>query len=164
MQLVRAEPSLKGRKFFTLLDFESPDDVVFVTGHPKPLHHTRRAHTGRGAVALGSASKINLESVLMGKTLPGDWTLVGGYVWCERAASVDLRCTVAGVALHHTIEVPARQWTPAFIDPSCDPGRLMCIQRAAPTPRICQISICKGPSMQDENRQRRIRRSKYQSR
>src|SRR2546423_4947566 len=79
MQLLRAEPMLKQRRFNTLLDFESPDDAVFVASQPAATREHRHAHTGKGSGAIGTSAKINLASVMLGRPFPGDWTLVGGY-------------------------------------------------------------------------------------
>ncbi|HEX3359327.1 MAG TPA: hypothetical protein VHS31_20275 [Tepidisphaeraceae bacterium] len=116
MQLLRAEPSLKQRKFNTLLDFESADDAVFVSTKPAAAQNLQHAHTGKASVVLGSEAKINLSSVMSAGAFPGDWTLVGGYLWSEHAASVELRCTVGKAESHRTIDLPAKKWTAAFVD------------------------------------------------
>src|SRR6185369_5309170 len=73
MQLLRAEPSLRGRKFNTLLSFETADDTVFVTSNPAAEQNPGRAHTGRASARVGSTGTINIASVMMGRPFPGDW-------------------------------------------------------------------------------------------
>jgi len=116
MQLLRAEPGLKQRRFNTLLDFEKADDLVFVKSHPDATTEMRRAHTGKASGAIGTAAQINLASVMVGRPFPADWTLAGGYIRCDRAATIDMRCTTAGHETHRTVDIPAGKWTPAFLD------------------------------------------------
>src|SRR5215469_4623531 len=79
MQLLRAEPMLKQRKFNTLLDFESPNDLVFVETTPPAAQEHRHAHTGHASCAMGSSATIKLGSVMLGRPFPADWTLAGAY-------------------------------------------------------------------------------------
>ena len=116
LQLLRAEPSLKGEKFYTLLDFESEDDIVFVASKPAAQQNFRHAHTGKASAAIGTSAKINLGSVLLGRAFPGDWTLVGGYVWSERPATVHVHCHVGGAEVQNSLELAGGKWTPAFVD------------------------------------------------
>jgi hypothetical protein len=116
LQLLRAEPSLKQRKFITLLDFESPDDAIFVTAQPAAKQNLDHAHTGKASVTIGKDAKINLSSVMSGAAFPGDWTLVGGYLWSEHPATVEIKCTVGKVESKRTLDLPAKKWTPAFAD------------------------------------------------
>jgi hypothetical protein len=116
LQLQRAEPSLKGEKYYTLLDFESADDTVFVESKPAAQQDSRHAHTGKASAAIGTSAKINLGSVLAGQNFPGDWTLVGGYVWSERPTTVHVHCRVGSAEVQNTVESPGGKWTPAFVD------------------------------------------------
>ena len=59
MQLLRAEPMLKQRKFNTLLDFESPNDLVFVGTQPAAVDEVGVGDVGHGgkSSALRAAEK-----------------------------------------------------------------------------------------------------------
>src|SRR5437762_4071413 len=116
MQLLRAEPMLKQRKFNTLLDFESPNDLVFVATQPAAAQERRHAHTGHVSCAIGSTATINLASVMLGRPFPADWTLAGAYLWSGRDATVEIDCVAGGAQSQRQITVPANKWTPAFVD------------------------------------------------
>src|SRR6185436_7583010 len=116
MQLLRAEPSLRGRRFNTLLSFESADDVVFISAQPDASQNPSRAHTGHASVSAGTTAKINLGSVMVGRPFPGDWTLVGGYFFSEKPAKITLNLTCGAAEATRTVELAAGKWTRAFVD------------------------------------------------
>jgi hypothetical protein len=137
MQILRAEPSLRGKRFNTLLDFESPNDLVFVSSHPPVQSQPRHAHTGKLSANFGSAAKVNLGSVMVDRTFPGDWTLAGGYLWSDRPAIANVRCTVNGMEAKHTVELPGGKWTPAFVD----------LTQMTPMPASMQADASAEPSL-----------------
>src|SRR6266550_3621432 len=116
MQLLRAEPMLKQRKFNTLLDFESPNDLVFVGTQPAATQERRHAHTGHASCAIGSSATINLASVMLGRPFPADWTLAGAYLWSPRPATIEIDCVAGGSQIQRQLNIPAGKWTPAFVD------------------------------------------------
>src|SRR3954462_10413323 len=116
MQLLRAEPMLKQRKFNTLLDFESPNDLVFVGTQPAATQERRHAHTGHVSCSIGSTATINLASVMLGRPFPADWTLAGAYLWSARPASVEIQCSAGGMETSRTLNLPGAQWSGAFVD------------------------------------------------
>jgi hypothetical protein len=116
MQLLRAEPMLKQRKFNTLLDFESPNDLVFVGTQPAATQERRHAHTGHVSCSIGSTATINLASVMLGRPFPADWTLAGAYLWSPHDATVEIDCVANGAQTSRTLTIAANKWTPAFVD------------------------------------------------
>ena len=76
-QLQKQDADLIGQQFRTLLDFEHPQDFVFVS----PTFAGQNAgHTGKTALLADKSATVNVSSLLYGAALPGAWTLVGGYV------------------------------------------------------------------------------------
>jgi hypothetical protein len=116
MQLQRAEPMLKQRRFNTLLDFESADDLVFISANPPATQSLHRAHTGKASASIGTNASIKLASVMAGRPFPGDWTVAGAYVYAEHPANITLDCLAGDKAVHRQMDVPANRWTPAFVD------------------------------------------------
>lgn len=76
-QLQTQDAELVGQKFRTLLDFEHPADRAFVSG--LNLTHSN-GHTGQSAAGVRNGGTVSVSSLLFGSTLPGEWTLLGGYV------------------------------------------------------------------------------------
>ena len=107
---------LKQRRFNTLLDFESPDDLVFISSNPAATQDQRHAHTGHACAAIGTGATINLSSVMAGRAFPGGWTVVGPYIWVDRAADIKLDCVAAGKQVHRELSIPGGKWSPAFVD------------------------------------------------
>src|SRR5689334_10466342 len=96
MQLLRTEPMLKQRRFNTLLDFESPNDLVFLTAKSAAQLEPRHAHTGHASGLIGAGATIKLSSLMAGRAFPGDWTVAGAYVYADRPANVTIDCTGGG--------------------------------------------------------------------
>ena len=76
-QLQKQDAELIGQQFRTLLDFEHPQDAVFVT---RSVAGNATGHTGSVALRADSRAIVNVSSLLFGSTLPGTWRLIGGYV------------------------------------------------------------------------------------
>src|SRR5947208_5648357 len=67
VQLMRAEPIYVGTPFRVLLDFESPDDLVFISGASSAKLDSQVAHTGNSSLQIPSGSTgftIKLPAIL----------------------------------------------------------------------------------------------------
>ena len=111
-QLQQQDAQLVGQHFRTLLDFEHAADAAFVdTAGPGMTD----GHTGLRALhGSGSALRANVGSVLFGTPLPGDWTLLGGYVRPATGGDVTVTLLADGKPVcRNTRPVPAGAW--AFV-------------------------------------------------
>ena len=104
-----------------LLDFESATDRVFVSAPGgRTSHEAGRAHTGRGSLRLEPAqqgAKINLAALLAGREFPGEWTLLGGYVYATRSGRLNVSLQREGrVVAVNAVPLFAGQWTAAMVD------------------------------------------------
>jgi hypothetical protein len=119
-QLLRAVPALKSERFSTLLDFESNDDEIFCTsvGGKGAIDHAK-PHTGRGSFKIDpSVTRISvkLNSLLAGRPFPGEWTLAGGYFYCEHPTKVTANfAPVISGAEPRTVDLEAGKWTAVFV-------------------------------------------------
>ena len=117
-QLLRAAPFLKDAQFSTLLDFESPDDTVFVTMPVKSGAAVgNHAFTGHGSLRIdpgASTFSIKLDSLLAGRPFPGDWSMIGGYLYSEQPANVTIHFNASQVT--SDVSLKPGVWTPVFID------------------------------------------------
>jgi hypothetical protein len=126
-QVARASEKLHGKRFSGLLHFERPADALFVSAEPSaPRIDAGAAHTGKSSLRLAPGTRrltFKLSSMLAGRDFPGDWTLVGAYVWSDEAAGVALSCTEDGkpVAGRKVVLEPG-QWTPVMLDVSALPA------------------------------------------
>ncbi|MBC8107616.1 MAG: hypothetical protein H7Z14_13580 [Anaerolineae bacterium] len=92
-QLVRKMPSLRTQRFSTLLDFELDTDAVFVAMQPPGRMVWDRSHTGRRSLFIPEGTErvaIKLSSVLSGRQFPGEWTLVGAFLYCDDPIDVTI--------------------------------------------------------------------------
>src|SRR5687767_10554345 len=76
--------SLPGRRVSALLDFDSPDDMTFVTSEPPGVikSDSRLARSGRQSLLISPGTRdvvMKLPSLLSGRSFPADWTLAGAY-------------------------------------------------------------------------------------
>ena len=121
LQMLRAEPSLKGQRFNTLLDFESPRDAVFVAA-PGAAVDQARAHTGKSSLHLPAGcdrATVKLASLLSGRSFPGEWALAGAYLWAETPAGVTITYEAEGrVLATRRLKARAGAWTAAMVDVS----------------------------------------------
>jgi hypothetical protein len=121
---MNAQPvaSLPGRRVSALLDFDSPDDLTFVTSDPAGAirNDARLARSGRRSLLIPPGTRevvIKLPSLLSGRSFPADWTLAGAYFHCDRAAVVTMSYEVGGRAvLSRSVSVAPGAWTPVMID------------------------------------------------
>jgi len=116
MQLLRTEPMLKQRRFNTLMDFESADDLVFVSATPSATQSPRHAHTGKASGSIGTSATIKLSALMAGRAFPGDWTVAGAYLYSDRDAKVTVDCAWADQEVQRQLTLPAGHWLPAFVD------------------------------------------------
>ena len=78
-ELTRQDDQLVGQRFRTLLDFEHDTDAVFVRGGQTSI--TSPGHTGQHSLSVEcDQTSISIDPLLYGTHLPGEWTLIGGYV------------------------------------------------------------------------------------
>lgn len=121
LELRRTRPELRSYRNDVLLDFETPTDRVFVTtaGAAATSLDTQTTHSGRGALRVTRAPTIDvkLSSVMSGRTLPGEWALLGAYIHSDRPTPLQVQYLVEGKPiLTKTQQLAAGQWTPAMLD------------------------------------------------
>ena len=112
-QLREQDRALIGQRFRTVLDFEHPADATFVEP-ASPL--LSGGHTGRFALHGGPVATVDVSSLLFGLKLPGDFTLIGGYV---RPAGDRITATLVadGKSIASTTRrVPPDGWALAAVD------------------------------------------------
>lgn len=129
-QLVRKMPSLRTQRFSTLLDFEMDADGVFVAVQPPGRMVWDRSHTGRRSLLVPEGARrvaIKLSSVLSGRQFPGDWTLVGAFLYCDEP--IDVTIGVEGGVGGDGVSISPRRvhltreaWSIALADVSNTPG------------------------------------------
>jgi hypothetical protein len=111
--------SLPGRRVSALLDFDSPDDLTFVTSEPANVIRAdaRLARSGRtkpAHPARHARNRVKLPSLLSGRSFPADWTLAGAYIQCDRTTVVTMSYEVGGRALlSRSVSIAPSAWTPA---------------------------------------------------
>ncbi|HEX8325531.1 MAG TPA: hypothetical protein VF595_16635 [Tepidisphaeraceae bacterium] len=111
-QLRQQDEQLIGQKFRTLLDFENSADTAFVNTSAGDA----AGHTGARAVRCGRVAAVDVDSILFGLSLPGDYTLLGGYVK-PAAARVTTTLVVDGRPVGDTTrDVPPGVWAFVAID------------------------------------------------
>ena len=114
--------SLPGRRVSVLLDFDSPDDLTFVTSDPAGAIKAdgRLARSGRRSLIVPPGTReilVKLPSLLSGRSFPADWTLAGAYFHCDRATVVTMSYELGGRAvLSRSVSVAPGAWTPVMID------------------------------------------------
>lgn len=112
---------LPGRRISALLDFDSPDDLTFVTAEPPGVSaDARLARSGRRSLLIPPGTRevtLKLPSLLSGRSFPADWTLAGGFFHCDRPTRVTMSYEVGGRAvLSRSVSVAPGTWTPVMID------------------------------------------------
>jgi hypothetical protein len=114
--------SLPGRRISALLDFDSPDDMTFVTSDPPGVlkSDARLARSGRRSLLAPPGTReivVKLPSLLSGRSFPADWTLAGAFFYCDRSTIVTMSYEVRGRAvLSRSVSVAPEAWTPVMID------------------------------------------------
>jgi hypothetical protein len=114
--------SLPGRRISALLDFDSPDDLAFVTSERAGVLRveSRLARSGRHSLLIPPGTRevvVKLPSLLRGRAFPADWTLAGAYFHCDAATTVTMTYEVTGRAvLRRSVSVAPGAWTPVMID------------------------------------------------
>jgi hypothetical protein len=122
VQLMRAEPSFVGTSFRVLLDFESPTDLVFLSGASNAKLDSEVAHTGNSSLQIPSGSTgftVKLSSLLPAGSFPGSWTLAGAYFISRQRAVVQVGYEAGGKVLaRRSVTLEPRKWTPVLLDVS----------------------------------------------
>ena len=114
--------SLPARRVSALLDFDSPDDITFVTSNPPGTLaiDDRLARSGRASLLVPAGTRqisVKLASLLSGREFPADWTLAGAYFHCDRASRVTLSYEAGGrLVCSRSVTVAAGAWTPVMVD------------------------------------------------
>jgi hypothetical protein len=127
LQMVRTEAQLKKYPFRILQQFEDPVDLSFVlVDGPAATISTDRAHTGQSSALLEkktATATIKLPSLLSGVKWPGQWTLVGAYLFVEKPQKLRAIYEIDGRAiLNYAVQIPAKAWTPVLLDISAIEG------------------------------------------
>ena len=137
VQLARRDARLAGVPFRVLLDFENAHDLAFVRqmrkepgaigSSPVPASaiDSGRAHTGRASMVMSPAlAQVNMNlSSIMPESLPGKWTMVGGYFYSETPVTISLafkRAKNERASWSNTATLAANQWTRVLIDLSAN--------------------------------------------
>ena len=142
VQMMRTEPQLRTQRFSTLVGFEASSDTVFVTpGGGDARRDAQQAHTGRYALRASATSlRLKLGSLVRGSSFPGQWTLLGGYVYAPAGAQLTLTCQVGRTNVaQRKLVIPPRRWTPAFVDITNLSESPALVPRGAATALLVQI-------------------------
>src|SRR5437867_11274846 len=111
-----------GRRVSTLLDFESPTDLTFVSTEPQATTaiDAAAARGGRHCLVLapGTASlTIKTPTLLEGRPFPADWTLLGAFVLSDRPTTITMSLqTPDKSVITRAVAIGAGGWTPVMID------------------------------------------------
>jgi hypothetical protein len=120
VQLMQTEAMFVGAPFRVLLDFESEEDLAFISGCPSARLDSTVAHTGKTSLQLPPTAghfSVRLPRLLDEGLFPGSWTLVGGYFLSREPASVGISYELNGQkVLQRNVNLPARTWTPVMLD------------------------------------------------
>ena len=114
--------SLPGRRISALLDFDSLEDLTFVTSDPPGVlkNDPRLARSGRRSLLVPPGTReivVKLPSLLSGRSFPADWTLAGAFFHCDRTTIVTMSYELGGRAvLSRSVSVAPGAWTPVMID------------------------------------------------
>jgi hypothetical protein len=111
-----------GRRVSTLLDFESADDLTFLTSDPAGAASIDGSMSRNGSHCLllppGTRS-ISLKTpvLLQGRSFPADWTLLGGYVFAEQPIVITMTYEIGGKStIVRSVSIGANAWVPVMID------------------------------------------------
>jgi hypothetical protein len=150
-QLLRVVPPLKNQRFSALLDFENDPDRVFIAAKPPAQLVYERAHTGHRSLRIGPGTErvaVKLSSLLGGRPFPGDWTLLGAFLYAEQPIDVMLTVENAGFAVpQRKVTLAARTWTAALVDLSAGasaPGRQIDPEASATPNALLVLSLPTG--------------------
>jgi hypothetical protein len=117
--LSHVEPDLKDQRIDDLLDFESPNDQVFVTAEGGLAWiTTERAHSGVNSYELAPGAtvlRVKLSSLMEGRAFPGDWTMIGAYFYSAHDFTVSASCDAVEGIQSRKVRVPGGQWTPVLL-------------------------------------------------
>jgi hypothetical protein len=128
VQLMRKEPRYSETPFRVLLDFESRNDLAFVSepggaaaGETSLRLDTQVAHTGAASLQIplpGKQREIQIKlTSLIASDFPGNWTLLGAYFISRDSAVVRVAYQVSNkTLLQRTVALQARKWTPVMVD------------------------------------------------
>jgi hypothetical protein len=114
--------AMPGRRVSALLDFDSPEDITFITSDPAgaAAYDGRVKRSGRASLRMPAGTRevvVKLPSLLSGRSFPADWTLLGAYVYADRPAYVTMSYEVGEqVLLSRSVSIAAGVWTPVMLD------------------------------------------------
>ena len=115
-------PSLRTQRFSTLLDFEMDADSVFVTAKPAGMPVWDRSHTGKRSLYIPPGTSriaFKLSSILSGRQFPGEWTLVGAFLYCDEPIEVNIGVEGTDVSvLPRRVQLTRESWSIALADVS----------------------------------------------
>jgi hypothetical protein len=119
-QLVEKMPSLRAQRFSTLLDFEMDADGVFVAKNPPGRMVWNQSHTGQRSLQIAPGTQrvvVKLSSILSGRQFPGEWTLVGAFLYCDEP--IELTIGVEGDDVNvspRRVQLSRATWSIALVD------------------------------------------------
>ncbi|HEV7298097.1 MAG TPA: hypothetical protein VGN72_01950 [Tepidisphaeraceae bacterium] len=103
--------------FAVVLGFEHDSDHVFQTGGTIARGRKAMFHTGSAALAVRDRVTVRLPSLVSGGAWPGDWTLVGAYVYADGPAKVEVTYAPGtDASATNRVAVPAHRWTLVQVD------------------------------------------------
>ncbi|MEA2710450.1 MAG: hypothetical protein QOF78_3051 [Phycisphaerales bacterium] len=118
----QALASLPARRVSALLDFDSPEDLTFITSEPAGVvvNDARLARSGRRSLLIPPGTRdviVKLPSLLSGRSFPADWTLIGAYIHCNQTTTITMSYEVAGrPVISRAVNVGPGAWTPVMLD------------------------------------------------
>src|SRR5688500_17885413 len=123
LQMVSSDAQMKRYPFRTLAPFEHAVDLAFVHAEGAvPAIDPSRAHTGASSLLLKAGTRsasVRLSSLLSGAAWPGQWTLLGAYVYTPQAQRVRAVYEIDGLwMVQYNLQLPAGRWTPVLLDVS----------------------------------------------
>ncbi|HEX8340735.1 MAG TPA: hypothetical protein VF624_07495 [Tepidisphaeraceae bacterium] len=136
LQLQRRDDSLQGGRFRTLLNFETAEDTSFVRGR-RVTSAGAAAHTGKSAVEVeGNEADVAVDSLLFGTRLPGEWTLLGAYVYPPVDSSITAELVDGDRAIGVTRRCAAGQWNLLALDLTSPEAARLLASATAPRLRL----------------------------
>lgn len=121
VQLISSDAQMKRYPFRTLAPFEHAVDLAFLRSvGAAPAIDPSRAHTGSSSLLLKAGARsasVRLASLLSGVSWPGQWTLLGAYVYSPQPQRLRAIYDIDQVAaVEYELQLPAGRWTPVLLD------------------------------------------------
>jgi hypothetical protein len=119
--------AVAARRVSNLLNFESNDDLSFITAEPASSVRadTTVMREGSRSLLIPPSTRsitVKLTTLLEGRAFPADWTLIGGYFYADAPAYITATIVTAGGSITRTVGIGPRAWTPVMVDVSTLPA------------------------------------------